>query len=258
VTHSLAVGDTQTGEACAGPCHDCGVVHALSEGSAREHALELMQEFRESRRLDLEAPEGRADPALSFDRLFPGGHGNMFGVLDCEDAEGRTVVLRAFSSLKRGIREVAGWVPPILSADTYYGMIVPAQQEIERLTAALAQAAAGSVAHQDVLAERKRVSRTLLADMQRLYRFRNFRGEVRSLHDAYWPARTNLPGGIGECCAPKLLDHAAARGLRPRGIAEFYWGDSDTKHPGEFYPSCETRCRPILGFMLCGLDDRRG
>ena len=33
-----------------------------------------------------------------------------------------------------------------------------------------------------------------------------------------------LPGGTGDCCAPKLLADAAARGLRPVGIAEFFLG----------------------------------
>jgi hypothetical protein len=245
-----------TAHECAGPCRDCGVEHALGSGDARRYARALIREFEALGRLDYLVPEESSDPALAFDQLFPGGHGNMFGVLECEDGQGETVVLRAFSSLKRGIREIDGWVPPILSADTYYGMIVPAQRKIEELTSELDRLDSRTAAARDLLAQRKSISRALLADMQGLYRFLNFRGQQRTLHEAYWPARARLPGGIGECCAPKLLDHAAARGLRPRGIAEFYWGDSDTKRSGDFYPSCETRCRPILGFMLCGLDER--
>lgn len=242
------------GEACSGFCVACGVSHSLGEGDARTHARALMAEFEKIGRLDYQRPEAEADPALSFERMFPGGHGNMFGVLECTDAKGRTVVLRAFSSLKRGVRDIEGWVPPILSADTYYGMIVPTQQKIEGLTAQLSEHAPESEPRRELLAQRKRISRALLRDMQELYRFRNFRGEERSLRDAYWPRRERLPGGIGECCAPKLLDCAARRGLAPRGLAEFYWGDSDTKRAGTFYPSCETRCQPILGFMLCGLE----
>lgn len=240
---------------CSGFCSACGVTHSLSEGNARVHARALMREFESIRRLDYLVHADEADPALSFEQMFPGGHGNMFGVLECEDARGETVVLRAFSSLKRGVRDVDGWVPPILPADTYYGTIVPTQAKIEELTAELGGRAPGSAAHGALLDERRRISRSLLREMQEIYRFRNFRGEERSLFGAYWPERDRLPGGVGECCAPKLLDHAARRGLRPRGIAEFYWGDSDTKTPGAFYPSCEIRCRPILGFMLCGLDD---
>ena len=208
-------------QSCAGPCRRCGAGHSLPAGNARRHARRLMREFELIRRLDHLAPNDDADPALSFDRLFPGGHGNMFGVLECEDAQGRTVVLRAFSSLKRGIRDVDGWVPPNLSGDTYYGIILPAQQKLEELTAELELLDDRSAGHRDLLAQRKRTSRALFAEMQDRYRFRNFRGEERTLRAAYWPARANLPGGIGECCAPKLLDHAARRGLRPRGIAEF-------------------------------------
>lgn len=241
---------------CGGPCRDCGVVHVLPGGGARAHARRLMREFGEIRRLDYLVPDAAADPALSFERLFPGGQGNMFGVLECEDGDGRAVVLRAFSSLKRGIRDVDGWVPPILPAETYYGTIVPTRRKIEALTEELARARSSS-ARRDLAEQRTRISRALLAEMQRLYRFHNFRGDVRSLEDAWWPGtdrpRANLPGGIGECCAPKLLDRAAVLGLRPRGIAEFYWGDSDTRRPGTFYPSCDARCRPILGFLLCGL-----
>ena len=96
--------------------------------------------------------------------------------------------------------------------------------------------------------------------MQRRYRFRNFRGQSRTLHDAFIGSG-GIPGGVGECCAPKLLNHAALLGLRPVGVAEFYWGGergSRRMKQAEFHPSCESRCRPILGFLLCGLDDRAG
>ena len=239
--------------ACFGDCRDCGRLHELPVGNARAHALELMREFEELQRLDYLVGEADADPLLSFSHLFPGGHGNMFGVLECVDANGETVVLRAFSSLRRGIREIDGWVLPILSAQTYFGVIVPAQREIEDMTAALCGLESGSTEHSDLLRERKRASRKLFDEMRSRYRFHNFRGEERVLEDALWPPRA-APGGVGECCAPKLLDHASRNGLRPRGLAEFYWGDNGSKKSGEFYPSCESRCRPILGFLLCGLD----
>jgi len=240
--------------ACFGECRDCGRTHQLPVGRAREYALELMREFEAIGRLDYLAPGEATDPELSFDHLFPGGHGNMFGVLECEDAQGRSVLLRAFSSLRRGIRDIDGWVPPLLSAETYYGRILPTQQKIEGWTRELAVLEPASDAHRGLLEQRKRVSRALFVEMQELYRFHNFRGETRSLHDAFWPPRP-MPGGVGECCAPKLLDHAAQCGLRPLGLAEFYWGDSGSMRQGSFHSSCETRCQPILGFLLCGLDE---
>jgi len=252
-SHSVA-GDAV---ACSGPCGDCGREHALYEGSARAHALELMQEFAAIQRLDYRAPADDTDPRLSFENLFADGHGNMFGVLECVDARGRTRVLRAFSSLRRGIRDVEGWVPPILSAETFYDLVLPEQREIEQLTVEMARLDPASDAHRTRAGQRRRRSQTLLEEMQRRYRFHNFRGRSRSLHDAFLGSG-GIPGGVGECCAPKLLNHAAQCGLRPVGLAEFYWGGprgSRRKQQGDFYPSCERRCRPILGFMLCGLDD---
>ena len=240
--------------ACFGECRRCGATHCLPVAGAREHALALMDTLSRARRLDFDVPEAASDPKLSFDHLFPGGHGNMFGVLECENAGGETVVLRAFSSLRRGIREVEGWVPPILSADSFYGIVLPGQQKIEAMTAQLAALEPASADHRELLVQRRRISQALLREMQSLYRFHNFRGELRPLREALWPDRA-IPGGVGECCAPKLLDCAARQALRPRGLAEFYWGDSDTKQAGAFYPSCESRCRPILGFMLCGLEE---
>ena len=63
---------------------------------------------------------------------------------------------------------------------------------------------------------------------------------------------------MGECCAPKLLNHAALNGLKPLSMAEFYWGSGPqvgSRISGEFYESCEARCQPILGYMLCGWDE---
>jgi tRNA pseudouridine32 synthase/23S rRNA pseudouridine746 synthase len=65
--------------------------------------------------------------------------------------------------------------------------------------------------------------------------------------------------GVGECCAPKLLNYAALNGLKPLGLSEFYWGKenkSGTRKHGEFYPACAEKCQPILGFMLCGIKER--
>jgi hypothetical protein len=225
------------------------------------HALELMREFEATRRLDFLVPESSSDPRLSFANLFPSGRGNMFGVLECEDETGQTVVLRAFSSLRDGIRQVDGWVPPILSAEVYEGMILPAQREIKLLSREMDRLEPHSSEYLRAHDKRKGVSQELWENMCASYRFHNFRGEGRSLENSIWP-KVPAPGGVGECCAPKLLNHAALRGLRPRGLAEFYWGSEDSKMPGgahrvsrQFYASCEARCRPILGFMLCGIDE---
>ncbi|MCH2171996.1 hypothetical protein MK489_14515 [Myxococcota bacterium] len=242
---------------CSGYCRDCEREHSLPEGNARIYALKLMREFERIQRLDYLTSKASADPALSFDRIFAGEQGNMFGVLECQDEHGATRVLRAFSSLPRGIREVEGWVPPILSSDTYYGLVEPTRKRIERLSAELERIPIDEKAHQARAAQRRKISQNLFEEMQQRYRFHNFRGGSRPLRKAL-SNDSPVPGGVGECCAPKLLDYAARYGLRPLGLAEFYWcGENSSRHRrrGQFFPVCESRCRPLLGFLLCGLDD---
>lgn len=86
----------------------------------------------------------------------------------------------------------------------------------------------------------------------------NAKGERKSLTRIFMDATTHLPpGGAGECCAPKLLQYAFLHGLRPVGMAEFWWGASpktEIRRHGFFYPACRGKCKPILDFMLQGLD----
>ncbi len=85
------------------------------------------------------------------------------------------------------------------------------------------------------------------------YTFLNTKGEEKSLGAIFG---ANPPAGAGECAAPKLLQYAYANRLRPIALAEFWWGASPPsevrKHRG-FYPSCRSKCEPILGHMLNGL-----
>ncbi len=241
---------------CFGHCAACDESHALPEGRARFHARGLMREFEAIQRLDYLSPPASADPDLSFETLFPGERGHMFGVLECRDESGGTVILRAFSSLHAGIRHIEGWVPPILSAEVYRDIVLPGQAAIKELSRKMAPLDSSSNRYAEFFASRREISQALMEEMQSLYFFHNFRGEKRGLREVY-PFPESIPGGVGECCAPKLLNHAAQEGLRPVGIAEFYWGEptpSGGRRPGEFYPCCETRCRPILGFLLCGVE----
>ena len=85
----------------------------------------------------------------------------------------------------------------------------------------------------------------------------NFRGETKPLNDIFQD-KNGIPTGTGDCCAPKLLNFAVKNNLTPLGLAEFYWGKenkSATRQHGRFYQSCTSKCQPILGFMLCGLDE---
>ena len=65
------------------------------------------------------------------------------------------------------------------------------------------------------------------------------------------------PGGAGECAAPKLMQYAYLNSLTPVAIAEFWVGESpqgEVRRDGCFYGACKSKCEPILGFMLQGLN----
>ena len=221
---------------CFGRCHECGVTHRLDWGDARDHAHELMREFEKLGRLDYRASGSEADGRLSFDQLFAAGRGHMFGVLECLDPRGNTVVLRAFSSLRGGIRDVEGWVPPILSAESFYAVVQPGLERIDAMTQELdgllrLPESSGSLRTRKLTSVRTNASQQLWRQMEDLYVFHNFRGESRSLKDAFLPnsghnpaARLRIPAGIGECCAPKLLNHAAQTDLRPVGTRRILLG----------------------------------
>lgn len=72
------------------------------------------------------------------------------------------------------------------------------------------------------------------------------------------PANRLLPpSGSGECCEPKLLQYAFLHHLRPVSMAMFWWGASPTaevRHHLHFYPACSSKCKPILSFMLQGVE----
>ncbi|MBE9031751.1 RluA family pseudouridine synthase [filamentous cyanobacterium LEGE 11480] len=98
--------------------------------------------------------------------------------------------------------------------------------------------------------ERKSLSQQLQLQMHQAYQLTNFLGLSASLRSLM---PQGAPTGTGECCAPKLLHHAAVLGLKPVAMAEFWWGEGKgDKQPGQFYGACETRCQPIMGFLLGG------
>lgn len=65
------------------------------------------------------------------------------------------------------------------------------------------------------------------------------------------------PAGAGECAGPKLMQYAYANSYKPLAMAEFWVGESpsgEVRRDGCFYGACKSKCEPILGYMLQGLD----
>lgn len=139
------------------------------------------------------------------------------------------------------------------------------------------QLAAHHVMQHDLYEQRKQRSEALQQWLFEQFEFLNARGERKRIieifhNDSLRDIPSNvitpslqgragggslIPSGAGECCAPKLLQTAYKLGLQPLAMAEFWWGPSTPGHykePGAFFPACHSKCRPILTFMLQGLN----
>ncbi|MCQ2288685.1 MAG: pseudouridine synthase [Muribaculaceae bacterium] len=106
--------------------------------------------------------------------------------------------------------------------------------------------------------QRKTMSEALQERIFRLFVVENALGERCDLTDIFAAAEGKLPpSGSGECCAPKLLHYAYTHGFKPLCMAEFWWGESpqgEVRHHGHYYPACRSKCKPILDYMLQGLE----
>lgn len=63
--------------------------------------------------------------------------------------------------------------------------------------------------------------------------------------------------GAGDCAAVKLIHYANQHNFQPVAMAAFWWGASpvqEIRHHGHYYPASRGKCRPILPFMLKGLE----
>ena len=138
--------------------------------------------------------------------------------------------------------------------------------ELKRLTARwqqrVAECEAAVTPFRESVAAMKEERKCRSAALQRWlfeqFKVSNGNGCEKSLLDIF-AAHSGIipPGGAGECAAPKLLQYAYHNSLTPIAVAEFWVGASPTgevRRDGCFYGACKSKCEPILGFMLQGLD----
>jgi len=270
----------------SGFCANCETLHSLGGGNSRTYARELMAQLEKHNRIDFSREwdhpprpagtppvegnsnnprprrggrniamdgVGNLNPEFSTDYLWGDARGQMFGVLECKDAAGRTVVLKAFSCQYNGEWLVDGWVPPLFDVDAFHQLTQPVYQEINALGLLIQGLDQSELERSPLIEQRAALSRNLMKEIHDLYRLTNFNGETKPLSDILGK-RQGIPAGTGDCCAPKLLNYAALNGLKPIGLSEFYWGKeskSGARQHREFYPACKEKCQPILGFMLC-------
>ena len=161
--------------------------------------------------------------------------------------------LAAYSGLLEGRNDWPYFVPPVFDAQQPDGYFKTKEREIS-LTSHLSPRST------------KNMSQELQLWLFQQYRLLNARGETKDLveiwqdyHNApHIRSRYPLPpGGTGDCCAPKLLQYAYIHQLTPVCMAEFWWGESPKsliRHHAQFYPACRGKCKPVLTWMLQGLD----
>lgn len=241
---------------CRGWCAKCEREHVLTAGPAVQACAELMRKLEEKQRIDFFVPEDRADPELRTDCLFSESRGHMFGAMVYRDAQGREGVARAFSGQFNSVWLVDGWVPPVVDVDEFERINVPGEREVKAMSRRIDAMGPDDFGRKELVRERRTMSRDLMARLHELYVLPDFRGSARPIAEVF--LNPGIPTGAGDCCAPKLLAHAARNGLTPLGVAEFFWGRenrSGTRQHRAFYPACEEKCQPLLGHMLCGLSD---
>lgn len=179
--------------------------------------------------------------------------GKMFGVLVVVDGRGRPGALWGFAGMIRGRRTWPGFVPPACDQAAYDTLWRTEGRQVEALNDAIEAATEDERAA--LIQRQQAYSQALLPKLQDTYRLRNARGETRTLEALFRPRP--IPGGAGDCAAPKLLQYAHRHGLRPIALAEFWWGDptpAGGRHHGVFYPACRGKCAKLLPFMLEGID----
>ena len=105
--------------------------------------------------------------------------------------------------------------------------------------------------------KRKEISTNLQQTLFEKYQFLNQFKEQKGILDIFHNPSSRPPAGAGDCSAPKLLQYAFQHELTPVAMAEFWWGispNSEVRKHKNFYPSCQSRCKPILNHMLKGIE----
>lgn len=217
--------------------------------------------------------------------------GKMFGVLvvekntdsqhQGETASSNLYFLAAYSGELAGSNKWPWFVPPIYDLLTPESYFQEEQTRINELTKEINASVSCdctskpytksgsdfSVTHRSVAelkAERKQRSQALQQWLFHQYRVLNAEGNEADFIDIFSDYHTTFrrgsstpPSGSGECCAPKLLQSAYRFGLTPIAMAEFWIGKSpsdELRIDGHYYPACSGRCKPLLTYMLRGLD----
>eukprot|EP00531_Pseudo-nitzschia_arenysensis_P018852 CAMPEP_0116116910 /NCGR_PEP_ID=MMETSP0329-20121206/1288_1 /TAXON_ID=697910 /ORGANISM="Pseudo-nitzschia arenysensis, Strain B593" /LENGTH=334 /DNA_ID=CAMNT_0003610433 /DNA_START=92 /DNA_END=1096 /DNA_ORIENTATION=- len=181
-----------------------------------------------------------------------------------------TAILKAYAGKLGGQWNLPGWAPLVgkvpESIPEFQQMsneVTKLFERIDKLSSEKTNAEnheSDSISDQikELTKERSRISTLCIDELRKHQVLKNFRGIRMPIKETFAKGPTKLPGGTGDCAAPKLVAQAVKLGLKPTGICEIFIGAtggmSTTKGDGNFYDACEPRCQQIAGYMLCGLE----
>ncbi len=184
---------------------------------------------------------------------FSKQRGKMFGILVVQKEDNTFGYLGTISGKIPGHATCSKFIPSIFddSADDFF--INKGMKELTELGSKIS--ASNNQAEIISLKEtRKQKSFALQEQLFENYKFLNLLGEEKNVLQIFKSSlHGNPPSAAGECAAPKLLQYAMQRQLKPIALAEFWWGKSNENIEREhkvFYPACKNKCRPILEYML--------
>lgn len=195
------------------------------------------------------------DKVHAYMRMHPESElhrcGKMFGVLVVKSEELKVKsYLAAFSAKLDGSYHHEGFVPPVYEmTEEPVGHNKEESRRLQRLLFANYNLLNGKGERKNLLEifakEKPILAPEEFFDKSSIINHKSAIGEAMP------------PSGAGECCAPKLLQYAFARGLEPIALAEFWVGapsKTEIRQEGAFYAPCSGKCVPILRHMLEGVE----
>ncbi|MDB4728632.1 hypothetical protein OAF63_07550 [Saprospiraceae bacterium] len=185
--------------------------------------------------------------------------GKMFGVLVVKNTHNEIGYLCTFSGKMADEPHPLLFVPSLFDISTNDNFITKGMSELKKIgnQIKILKTEHNSTTQSEIRQlknDRKAKSIHLQQELFDQYHFLNKAGKSKSLCAIFEEdLNKKPPSGAGECAAPKLLQYAYERKMKPLAIAEFWWGKStkseERKHK-VFYPACQDKCQPILGYML--------
>lgn len=194
-----------------------------------------------------------ATETVKWNYDFSGQRGKMFGILVVQNEDKTYGYLGTNSGKLPNNIDCNKFVPSIFDDSTDDFFINKGMTALTEIGIQIKQAT--TLSEISLLKERrKQKSLSIQLQLFENYRFLNYFGKEKNVLEIFKDSlHCNPPSAAGECAAPKLLQYAFKKQLKPIALAEFWWGTYQEKIEREhkvFYPACKNKCRPILEFML--------